>query len=435
MKTNGSAASRRSAAPRSILADMSWLGISQVVAQLCTAGAGVIVARVGGVDALGLITIGLGLVAVSSDLLDFGCGANLGREVSSGRVPLWSALRLTLHRFVVVGGVAAVVGCVLVLIFDGAVAAVSGMLCAYLVSGGSLIAISILLRASQRVAAAAIVGMCDRVVLLALTLLLTAVGTDARVSFCIGLLAGSSVGVVYGSLVFYRVCRSPDSNTGGAHSLRQLYRDSRGLGMAGLASDVLALEGPAVGLFAGITIAGQFGAAQRFAGPLGIPGSAVSTALLPRLTAVSSAFPSVIREVRNVRLVLPVIVVGLSAVAWLADWLVPFVLGASFGEATVGAVRLVCLLVLIKTLNDVAFAVCVAVRLDRVLYRVVGCCVPGGVLVTVFGAVIGGAPWAVCGSILGQTCTLALLLVSLRRYGRSRQNVSGAALSKRTEDH
>jgi O-antigen/teichoic acid export membrane protein len=387
--------------------DSTVLAVASLTAQAATFLATVIVAREAGVSAFGLLAAGIGVATIIVDLTDFGTSTYLLRELAADRVAPRSVLSVAFRRvplFILVACLALLALSALV-----EVPPALGALALYPAALGFNLMTSGACRARMLFRRAAVAVVLDRIILLAAVLATGVFELAAGTGFVVGLVLGTSCA----SLVCLWPLRTAPHRHGRVLPLSAVYRAGRHFGVATLAADLSTLEIPIVAAVAGPTSAGQFGAAQRVSGPLGIPASAVSAALFPRLAMRGGKQAR--RQTARALLFLIPLAISFLTVGLFAEPIVRHALGPGYGSQTVACLQIVLGAVWLGSLNQVLYNLLQSQGRQREVAWGLAPVIVAGLVMTSLGAWHFGPVGAACGVLTKEVMNSALLAgMSLR---------------------
>lgn len=404
---------------RRLLLNSSALTVGAVFAQVLTAVALWLAARVLEPARFGLFVGLLGLVTLAATVADFGVNAVsirwLAHHPEDGTA-FTTTLSAKLLLAVVLGaswvalsvfGVALGMGAEA----DGFVSALLGL---YLVAAVISTTLAVPLRGRQRMTLVAIGGVLEELVVLVVTAVLLLglkLGTEG---VALGFVAGSVASAMFYAALLdprLRVVRRPT-----ARDLVELWHQSLDFGLSSLSVQLQRADVAIVGVIAGAQSAGIFAIPARLTNPLGIIPSAFSAALYPRVAADGDSSRAQRDAAVAGGIMLAVMVAAMAFVFATADWTVRFLLGPEYADAA-SVLRVYAVAMVAASATQPMAVYLQAVHDERYVARtVMGAAAVGLVLVGV-GAAAGGAT----GAAFGFAAQQAMILLALfARFVRRR---------------
>jgi O-antigen/teichoic acid export membrane protein len=338
------------------------LAFASAAGQLALVGVFALLGRLDGPAAIGIISIALSVGAISASLIDFGANSLWARELSAGRMtPEGFAQRAGSKIFV--GLVAAGLIAFVCLLAPGGLAKHWG---ASVVLASLLLTqtLQVPVRAQQKNVALALCLLLDKCLMIGsfFSISLFVGGTTA---FYLSYLLGSCVDAaclcfVAGAKYLPRLhIPSVPSAWGG----------SRYYGLSGVLVAAAGLDLVIASALGGASVAGTYGAVNRWTQPIGLATNSFTTLALPVIAGAADRH-DVWRRVRG-SLWLPVASIAFAiGLGVLAGPLVSVVMGPQFSDS-VTVLRILCLGAAIGTANQILQTVLQARRRDRVASYVV----------------------------------------------------------------
>lgn len=393
-----------------VFQDSAVLTAASLLGQAETVFASIMLARRGGPNGFGTISIALGIVALLTDVSDFGSTTWAVREVSRGEMGHKGVIFMLRWRLALTFLIA-VVGICLTVVFQRPNLSLTCLFAVYFCASCLSVLTMGLCRAQLRILRAACATLTERTVLAIVAVLGFAFHWQAPLTFA----AGFAIGAIVGLLVCLRQSiRLPVCGSEQYRSILGIYRASLAFGISGLASDLSNLEAPLVGYFGGLTVAGNFAAANRLSGPLGLPASAISSVLFPRLSRLE------FREGRELgrrayRYLLPIAGVVFILIV-TSGKLIPLILGRTFGNGTTVCINLILMSVVVGSANQISYCRLQAAGAQRAVSGIVVACMLTGLFACGIGSYSLGARGAACGVLSKELVTFVNMQILLRRW-------------------
>jgi O-antigen/teichoic acid export membrane protein len=228
------------------------------------------------------VTAIAGVASLVTDCLDFGTAAIAARDLAAGRVDLAQLSGLLKSRLELV--LLALLAALVLSAFLSDALVTCSLFLVYSCVQVTSVLLAGLLRARGDFAAATGWVLAER--LLALTVVAVAVALGLRMTaYPLALLVGGFVSLCG---MQSKLGLRPKRATRRASLVRYILA-SRSFGASGLLSDLQLLDTVLVAAVAGAPVAGYFTIAARVTGPIGVPATALSNVLFPRLAQKSGA--------------------------------------------------------------------------------------------------------------------------------------------------
>lgn len=344
---------------RSLSVDSVLLGAAMGVAQVSTAVTFVLAARAAGVSGMGVIASTVALGALAASLVDFGENAFLLREQAAGR--------MTDAEFRSrVGGKLVLLGAFLALAALGHVVWPSFSYVILVMVGTLIPSIAyVALRSSHRVLLLALCMVIDRLAFLGGYAVATiALELSPRASLYYSQIVGGLIAAVVAFVGAPRERRPRFSQA----QIRFLWRGTAGYGLSSVAVNAQGLDTVIAAAAAGPSVAGGFGAVNRWIAPIKLVSSTFSLALAPSVAAAKSG-KDVWGRIRGSLWIPSAACLVAVLVGMLADPLVSLLLGSEFSDS-VDALRLLAANAALSALSQPIFVVLQNRRRERDVARV-----------------------------------------------------------------
>ena len=404
----------RSHLMRRLLLNSSALTVGSALAQLATAIALLLGARVLGPGTFGAFVGLFGLVSLAATVIDFGINAATIRWLAShaeDAAAFVTTLSAKVFLAFVLGGtwVAVSMAAMAVGALTVEIGVASVLLGVYLVASVTSTTLAVPLRARQRMTTVAIGSVAEKlVVLLVAAVLLLGPGWGPE-TLGLGFAAGSvASGIFYAALLAppFRVAKVP-----AGREIIELWRQSRELGLSSISVQLQRADVAVVGFVAGTEAAGIFAIPARLTNLLGIIPTAFSAALYPRVAARGHSSETM-REAVNVGAVmLATTAAGLAVLFAAADWIVPLLLGPAYVGA-VPVLRVYVVAMLAASMTQPMAVYLQAIHQETYVARTVMTAAVIGLLFVGIGSATGGA----MGAAYGFAAQQALVLLSLAAW-------------------
>jgi O-antigen/teichoic acid export membrane protein len=372
-----------------------------------------------------LLLSAMSVATLVVDLCDFGTSTFMSRELARNTMTARDVLRFNIRRLPYFSLVIPVwvLGCSL--IDDGLPRAVY-VLGTYPMVLIASMAANATCRGVGYFGTAAIGSLIERGMLFGCTIIGVSLHADVALWYGLGLIAGSVASSIF---CFSRAVGDRHEPRGPQCSLYSVYRRSRHFGLSGLATDLSSLEVPLVAAASGGVTAGQFGAANRVSGPLGVPASAISGALFPAVASQSRHAASR-TTLRALLALLPLGIIFLL-LGVFASTLVTRVLGTQYGSNTSFALQLILAATWLGSLNQIIYVLFQGTGRQREVARSLVVTMSAGLVFTTVGAYSAGAPGAAAGVVVKEVLTSIWVLILWRRLIQGPQAESESDVQQR----
>jgi O-antigen/teichoic acid export membrane protein len=403
------------------------LTVGSYVAQAASVLTYVLAARALGPSRFGLLLGLIGVAVLLSGFADFGINGWLIRSLAQSPASVGLFRQTLTSKLVVASALAAIWLAVSMVAFQHTWRFLPSLMLAgylmFLVVAGTL---TVPFRASESMLLVSIVGTVEKLVALAVWLILSAGRQDAATALGAALLVGAATSALVAAAFVRR-----DLLALSMPSIRDvvfLWRSSYNFGMVGLSAGILRADVAIVTAAAGSYAAGIYGAPARITSFLTIVPASFSAAMFPRIARLHAASESRRQDFIATLIVLGFMTLMIAILAAAAPFVIPLALGDAY-SASVTIFRVYLLAVLVNSANQPLLAVLQAESHERYAGRVVVASAIGGLVVIGVGANIGGAAGAALGAAAIQVFQLGMFIRKLVTPARTQHEDLDSSLT------